>query len=315
MMNKPDHSMTLQPGAIGKPPIAVNDFLLTSWPLPSPPAEGDKEMKGRILLVGGSPEMPGAILLAATAALHAGAGKLTVATAASVAPLVAARMPEARVIALAEDANQRLKSGALQEGLAEQAGRYDAVVIGPGMQATQSLLDDIAALLPKFTEASVLLDACAMDVVRMPAWRDRPADTRPAVLLTPHAGEMAHLTGRAKEDIQADPDTILQQTSRDWDAVVALKGARTLIGTPDGDAWDHRGGNSGLGVSGSGDTLAGIIGGLIARGASLPQAAVWGVALHARAGETLAHKSGPIGYLARDLSAEVPRLMHRFAGG
>jgi ADP-dependent NAD(P)H-hydrate dehydratase len=97
--------------------------------------------------------------------------------------------------------------------------------------------------------------------------------------------------------------------------VVALKGARTLIGTPDGKCWEHRGGNSGLGVSGSGDTLAGIIGGLIARGAPLAQAAVWGVALHARAGEALAGKSGPIGYLARDLSAEVPRLMHRLAGG
>jgi ADP-dependent NAD(P)H-hydrate dehydratase len=214
-MNKPIRPVSLQPAAAANAPIAVNDFLLSSWPLPTPPAEGDKEMKGRILLVGGSPEMPGAILLAATAALHAGAGKLTVATAASVAPLVAARMPEARVIALAEDADKCLQAGALQAGLADQASRFDAVVIGPGMLARQSLLEDIAALLPAFTDAAVLLDACAMDVVRLPAWRERAADAKPPVLLTPHAGEMAHLTDGDKEAIQAEPQAVLQQYSRD----------------------------------------------------------------------------------------------------
>lgn len=294
-------------------PVAVTDFLLRGWPLPMPPAGGDKEVKGRILVVGGSPEMPGAILLAATAALHAGAGKLTVATAASVAQLVAARMPEARVIALPEDAERHLLPGALQECLSEQADRYDAVVIGPGMQADESLLDDIVGLLRRFSAAKVLLDACAMDVVRLPAWRLRGPDAIPPVLLTPHAGEMAHLTGHDKDAIQAEPLDLLDECCRDWQAVVALKGARTLIATPDGQCWDHRGGNSGLGVSGSGDTLAGIIGGLTARGASLAQAAVWGVALHARAGVALAGKSGPIGYLARHLSSEVPGLMHRLS--
>ncbi len=293
--------------------ISVNDALLRSWPLPTPPADGDKECKGRILLVGGSPEMPGAILLAATAALHAGAGKLTVATAASVAQLIAARMPEARVIALPEDNRRRLQPNALQDSLAAQADRYDAVVIGPGMQADAMLLEDIAALLPLFVHAGVLLDACAMDVVRQPGWRNRAPDAGPPVLLTPHAGEMAHLTGHDKKAIQAAPQGAVAQASRDWQAVVALKGACTMVAMPDGQSWEHRGGNSGLGVSGSGDTLAGIIGGLIARGAPLQQAAVWGVALHARAGVALAERSGPIGYLARDLSAEVPRLMHRLA--
>ncbi len=80
-----------------KQPIQVDDALLRRWPIPAPPIDGDKEQKGRILLVGGSPEMPGAIMLAATAALRAGAGKLTVATTRSVAPLVAAQIPEAKV--------------------------------------------------------------------------------------------------------------------------------------------------------------------------------------------------------------------------
>ena len=97
--------------------------------------------------------------------------------------------------------------------------------------------------------------------------------------------------------------------------MVALKGARTLITTPDGARWQHEGGNVGLAISGSGDTLAGIIAGLAARGATLAQAACWGVALHARAGELLAERFGMLGYLARELPDEIPALMELFADG
>lgn len=91
--------------------------------------------------------------------------------------------------------------------------------------------------------------------------------------------------------------------------MVALKGARTVIAAPEGDVWLHTGGNIGLATSGSGDTLAGIIAGLAARGATLAQATVWGVALHARAGERLAQRFGQLGYLARDIPAEIPALL------
>jgi NAD(P)H-hydrate repair Nnr-like enzyme with NAD(P)H-hydrate dehydratase domain len=85
------------------------------------------------------------------------------------------------------------------------------------------------------------------------------------------------------------------------------------VTAPDGRLWRHEGGNVGLAVSGSGDALAGIIGGLAARGAPLEQAAAWGVALHARAGARLAEANGPLGYLARDLPSQVPMLMHALA--
>jgi hypothetical protein len=107
------------------------------------------------------------------------------------------------------------------------------------------------------------------------------------VLLTPHAGEMAHLTGQSKADLQADPAGAERQAAASWNAVVALKGALTCIATPDGRCWQHQGGNIGLAVSGSGDTLAGMVAGLAARGAPLEQAAAWGVALPARAGDNL----------------------------
>jgi NAD(P)H-hydrate repair Nnr-like enzyme with NAD(P)H-hydrate dehydratase domain len=89
-----------------------------------------------------------------------------------------------------------------------------------------------------------------------------------------------------------------------------LKGASTFIAAVNGEMWRHDGANVGLAVSGSGDTLAGIIGGLAARGAALEQASAWGVVLHARAGDALAARFGPLGYFARELAAEVPALMH-----
>ena len=96
-------------------------------------------------------------------------------------------------------------------------------------------------------------------------------------------------------------------------AVVALKGAATVIATPDGQCWSHEGGNVGLAISGSGDTLAGIITGLAARGAPLEQACAWGIALHALAGEQLALRFGLLGYLAREIPAEVPALLRHLA--
>lgn len=296
----------------------VDTALLRSWPLPMPAVEGDKEIRGHVLVVGGSSEMPGAIILAATAALRAGAGKLTIATGRSVAQLVALAMPEARVIGLEEHASAGFSLDAVA-CLDPLADRVDAVLIGPGMRDEPATAALVHALLPRFESADtrVVLDACAMGALLHPPenwpagmpWRfERP------VILTPHAGEMAHLTGIAKEEIVDAPDPRALQAARDWNAVLALKGARTVIATPDGTLYQHEGGNVGLAISGSGDVLAGIITGLAARGAPLDQAVCWGVALHARAGERLAERMGTLGYLAREISQEIPALLQQVAG-
>ena len=160
-----------------------------------------------------------------------------------------------------------------------------------------------------------MLDACAMDVLlHLPAdWpAGQPMRFERPVIMTPHCGEMAHLTGLDKDCIVGLPDAPALAAARDWNAVIALKGARTVIAAPDGTLWQHEGaGNSGLASSGSGDVLAGIIAGLLARGATEPQAACWGVALHARAGDRLAQRLGPMGYLAREISMEVPALLEQ----
>lgn len=331
--------MTLFPTS---PIIDLEPSILRQWALPMPDHGGDKEERGRLLIIGGSCEIPGAVLLAAHAALRAGVGKLAIAVGGSIATQIAMQIPEARVIALPETEQGGIAVDAAKT-LAPLARKIDAVLIGPGMQDEAAICRFVRALMPHFPEARFVLDANAMGVVRGEATSpeeprcfaegsDLPlADTlrdigprgdssdeeatfrfsRP-VLLTPHAGEMAHLTGIDKATVQQEPaDTACEAASR-WNAVVALKGATTVIAHPDGRQWRHEGGNIGLATSGSGDTLAGIIGGLAARGAELEQACSWGVALHAAAGERLAKRIGLLGYMAREIPDEIPALLTEF---
>jgi ADP-dependent NAD(P)H-hydrate dehydratase len=292
----------------------VDAATLRAWPLPMPSGDADKEQRGHVLVLGGSREMPGAVILAATAALRAGAGKLTMATGASVAQLVALAIPEARVLGLAETPEGGFTRDATDR-LDPLADKVNAILIGPGMQDEPATAALVRALLPRLDDTAVVLDACAMGIVLQPDLAGARAAFRfeRPVILTPHAGEMAHLTGKDKAAILADPDRHAAAAARGWNAVVVLKGARTVIGAPDGTLWQHEGGNIGLAISGSGDALAGIILGLAARGASLEQAACWGVALHARAGEKLAERYGVLGYLAREISDEIPALMEALA--
>lgn len=289
---------------------------LRRWPLPMPSGDGDKEARGHVLILGGSREMPGAIILAATAALRAGAGKLTIATGRSVAQLVALAIPEARVIGLRETDEGGFTRDATAE-LNPLADKVSAILIGPGMQDEAATAELVRALLPRLDGTSVVLDANAMGIILNPDLDGAGAPFRFAqpVALTPHAGEMAHLTGLAKEAVAAEPEQACRRAAREWNAVVALKGATTMISGPDGATWQHEGGNVGLASSGSGDVLAGIIAGLAARGAPLAQATCWGVALHAQAGERLAARMGLLGYLARELPDEIPSLLEQAACG
>jgi hydroxyethylthiazole kinase-like uncharacterized protein yjeF len=300
--------------------IDINPSLLRGWPLPQPRFDGDKEARGHVLVVAGSREMPGAAILAATAALRAGAGKLSIATAASVAAVVGAAIPEARVAGLAETAAGGFTADGARR-VAELAAKADTVLIGPGMLDEAATSELVYSVLPHLSGTPLILDACALCALcppREPHLLEDPVDWARfqfdgGVLLTPHAGEMAQITGAARSSIEQDPQSAATQAASRWNAVVALKGATTVLAAPGGKLWQHQGGNVGLAISGSGDVLAGIIAGLAARGATLPQAAAWGVALHAAAGEQLTLHFGVLGYLAREISAEVPALLRTLA--
>ena len=282
--------------------VEVTTKFLREWPLPNPTAGGDKEDRGRVLVVGGSREMPGAVILSAMGAMRAGAGKLTVATGASVAQLVAQALPEARVIGLQETSEGGICDGQTDK-LPEQA---DALVVGPGMQDEDAAARFASDVVNRFGNACIVLDAVAMSTLVQHASEHRNQRT---IIATPHAGEMAHLTKLSKEAVRADAATIARNYSAAWNVIVALKGATTFIAEPEGTLWRHERGSVGLGTSGSGDVLAGVIAGLAARGASPSQACIWGVALHARAGESLAARIGLLGYLAREIPGEIPKIM------
>jgi ADP-dependent NAD(P)H-hydrate dehydratase len=284
--------------------IDLDARLLRGWPLPEIPPEADKEVRGRVLVVAGSREIPGAALLAATAALRAGAGKLLIATGKSVALHMALAVPEARVIALPETAEGAFALEGI-DLLRSSAQACDAAVIGPGMMDEAGTRNFVDALLPMLSDAPVVLDALAMNVMK---GKGRFAQ---ALLLTPHAGEMAHLTGESKESVESDPRTMAGDASDKWNAMIALKGATTSIVSPEGGRWCHRGGGPGLATSGSGDVLAGLMAGLAAQKMPLEQACAWGVVLHALAGDRLARKLGPFGFMAREIPGEVPALMKK----
>lgn len=275
--------------------------------MPQPDEGGDKEERGRVLVVGGAREMPGAVILAASAALRAGAGKLQIATCKSIAQMVGATVPEARVFALPETRAGAISSAASAE-IIKRANEVQAVLIGPGMIGESAVAGLLERVLPRLVNITVVLDAACLSCL---------ADSRHyfhklkcQTVLTPHAGEMAVMTGLSKDSISEDPLRTVRQVAKEFRAVTVLKGRETLIAAPNSSqTYRNRAGNVGLATSGSGDTLAGIVTGLAARGATPFQSAVWGVYLHARAGDVLARRIGRLGYLARELLDEVPRIM------
>lgn len=291
----------------------ITPALLRRWALPMPGAGGDKETRGRVLVVGGAAQMPGAVILAAMAALRAGAGKLQIATCASIASSVATVVPEARVIALPEGDSGALDATALPI-LCELGTGADAIVVGPGQLEDAATDAMLARWLQGLPEVPVVVDAAALGALPL---LDSTVVAR--LILTPHAGEMAKLLAVDKATISADALHFACEAARRFDAVVAAKGAETYISGRASAADVARGpfrnqaGNVGLATSGSGDTLAGVIAGLAARGASPLQATAWGVYLHGSAGDVLAERIGPLGFLARELLAEIPALMHGLA--
>lgn len=286
-------------------PIRVTPDLLRGMALPQPEA-GSKEERGRVFIVAGSVSVPGAALLAGTAALRAGAGKLQIATVASIAPHLGLAIPEALVLGVPETTDGGMGQAAAEMLLAHVA-RCDATLIGPGMMGEQDAQALAESLLRGTDAAGIVLDAAALPNPERQA--EGLKRHRGRLVIAPHAGEMAHLLGREKDTIEADPLGAARDAARLVGAVVVMKGAATHIVTPEGEAWLFEGGHVGLATSGSGDTLAGIIAGLLARGAPPEEATLWGVFLHAEAGDRLARSRGPVGFLARELLAEIPAIM------
>lgn len=282
----------------------IDKNLLKTMPLPQP-TEGSKEERGRICIIGGSRETPGAVLLAALGAMRAGAGKLQVASVETRAGALAVAMPEAMVIDLPETPAGGLQSGPVIS-IASRWANAHALLIGPGMVEEPDCHALLKYLVDRTDEAVIVVDAGALP--RIMELRGSLRKRVGRVIITPHAGEMANLLSVAKEVIEADPASAALRLTEDLGLIVVMKGSKTIVTAPDGN-WRYEGGGVGLATSGSGDVLAGIIAGLAARGTKPSIAALWGVFLHGEAGSQLAKKVGPLGFLAREIPDLLPQLM------
>jgi ADP-dependent NAD(P)H-hydrate dehydratase len=257
------------------PPVDVTSAVLAELAPAPTDDDASKYDRGTVLVVGGSPETPGAVLLSGLAALRAGAGRLQLALDGPIEALAVA-VPEARVMALGE-------------GTVACAEGTTATLLGPGMLDRDRIEPLLDALTSSLGEAVLVLDAGALAVAAAhPAWVRRLGGR---AMLLPNPSEFEAL---------GLPDA--RAAAEHFDAVVAVRGPETTVATPAGERYIDRHGCAGLATSGSGDVASGIALGLLARGATPVGAAVWAAALHGRAGELL----GDVGFIARELLDELP---------
>ena len=305
-------------------PEPVTPTLLRNWPLPG--GGSGKDDRGSVLVIGGARMTPGAALLAGMAALRSGAGRLTLAVAESVAVQLAVALPEAGVLRLPETASGTVRGSSAAAVLAAPVEAADAVLIGPGLddkdEAT-ALLRGLLKLSAGKQPPAIILDAFALGSLPELAGELGPWEGR--LILTPNVTEAGILLGHDAGQLVRDVPELAEK----YGAVVSCQG---VIARPGGAAgksagksagraaggansgagaslWELTTGHSGLGTSGSGDVLSGTIAGLRARGSTDAQAACWGTHLHASAGDRLASRLGGLGYLARELTEELPPLM------
>lgn len=277
--------------------------------LPERPKRGHKGSFGKLLVLAGSLDYAGAALLVCRAAGRAGAGLVTLAVPESLQPLFAAKVVEATTMGLPEDDVEEIDPEPAMARILDH--EHDAMVVGPGLRpglATTELVRLLLAATADGDSAPLVLDAEALrSLATLDRWWE--GEHRPAVL-TPHAGEFARLRAGSGREPSADGDLADDDDARvaaaadaaaTWNAVVVLKGARTVIAAPDGTVAVAPFENPALASGGTGDVLAGAIGSLLAQGLEPFAAARLGVYLHGVAGDGIRERFGDAGLLASDL--------------
>ena len=306
-----DFTGILETADIGIPPgldSDVNlDLINRDWAanaLPARPANSHKGTYGRAMIVAGSRNFLGAAYLAASAAGRVGAGLVTIAIPEGLVPSVASKSIEPTFLPLPESRPGIVANNAAQLILDSLRG-YNSLLVGCGLgQAAETRRMAESLLLSSASLPPTVVDADGLNTLaQVPDWwKQWPTDA----ILTPHPGEMARLTGASA---QSDRLEITHQSASAWNKTVILKGAYTVVATPNGDAMLSPYSNPGLATAGTGDVLAGAIVGLLSQGANLADAASLGVCLHGEAGERIRSSLGDTGMLASDLLPELPKVI------
>lgn len=284
--------------------------LVNSW---WPHREGPehKGSFGRVLLIAGSRGMSGAAVLAARAAARAGAGLVTLGVPAGIHDIVEAKLTEVMTFPLPQTDRGTLERAA-QDEIMHRLNKADVLVLGPGLGGGNETRALVRELLLK-VDKPCILDADGLNAMvgRTELFRLVKSD----LVVTPHPGEMARLSGLSTEQVQNNRLDTAAKKAAEWNAVVVLKGSGTIIAGPDGAAYINGTGNPGMASGGTGDVLAGLVAGLLAQGMAAEHAAAAGVYLHGLAGDAAARAKSMAGMLAGDLLEHLPLVLGEIEQG
>src|SRR5438477_10640203 len=279
--------------------------------IPARPKDAHKGTFGTAIVLAGSLGLTGAAYLSSTAAARTGAGLVRLLVADTIYPILAAKCTEVMATPVPEVAPGAVGHAAY-DSILRQLAAAEVGIIGPGLgrdSSTWRLVVDLAlrAKCPLVIDADGLNALADSQHSKGKLGKNR--------VLTPHPGELARLTGKTAEAINADRTSAARKAAKEWGAIVVLKGAHTLVAHPDGRTSEDPHEVPALASGGTGDVLSGIIGGLIAQGSEPYSAAVTGVYIHAAAGSRISERLGDSGLLAGDLLPEIPLVMNALRQG
>jgi hydroxyethylthiazole kinase-like uncharacterized protein yjeF len=274
--------------------------------LPERPVQANKGSFGRVLVVAGSMNYIGAAYLACSGAIRVGAGLVTLAVTPTLQSILAAKLTEVTYLLLPESRPGVVAPEAARL-ISQHFEGYNVLLLGCGLgqgPAAVKLVRSILLAKERRELPALVLDADALNILAdTPRWWQH---LNTDAIVTPHPGEMARLTGIPVAEIQADRLGVAKKWAAEWNKTVVLKGAYTVIASPEGRAVISPVANPGLASAGSGDVLTGAIAGLAAQGLPLFEAAACGVYLHGGAGERVKERLGDAGMIASDLLPELP---------
>lgn len=278
------------------------DRLLFNKVVFNRPDDSNKGTLGSLLCICGSYGMAGAAIMAGKAALRCGIGLLKIAVPKSIYPVCATNILESVYYPLEETSNGVISSKNT-DFLLEMCEKSSAVVIGCGL----SVCDDTKNLVQSVItncEKPLVIDADALNCIC-----NKPEilkNLKAPAIITPHPGEMARLLHSTPKTVNSNRENTAIDFAKKFGVVTVLKGAGTIIASPDGEVYINHTGNSGMATGGSGDVLSGIIGSLLAQGAAPINAAAAGVFLHGTIGDLAAEKLGKISMLPTDMIDMIP---------
>jgi NAD(P)H-hydrate epimerase len=301
---------------IGLPPSMgeniPTELITEDWVksvLPARTAGANKGSFGKVLVVAGSINYIGAAYLACMGAARVGAGLVTLSTASSLQPILAAKMAEVTYAPLPESEAGVIATKAASV-LKQWLPGYEVLLMGCGLGQKAAVAEFVKAVLFNLVQGSspaLVLDADALNTLaQIPDWWQKLSQD---AILTPHPGEMARLAGVSVDEVQRQRLDIARKSAVEWRKVVVLKGAYTVVAASDSRARISQIANPGLASAGTGDVLTGVIAGLVAQGLSLFDAAACGVYLHGQAGEMVRRELGEAGMLAGDLLPALPKVI------